>query len=137
MNTNNHLAQMQAQARAVMKNAYSPHSNFQVGACLRTPKNNFYTGCNIENVSFSLTTCAEAGAIAAMIAHGEKEIAEIVIVGSSEQPCTPCGACRQRIREFADPNILVHMFGNSHDPLTQTLEQLLPHSFGPQLPKKS
>ncbi len=131
------ITKMLEQARVAMANAYSPYSNFQVGACIRTNNNNFYMGCNYENASFSLTQCAEANAIGAMITGGETEIAEIVIIGSSNEPCTACGACRQRIREFATPDIAIHMFGNSTDHLTMTLGELLPASFGPQLNNKA
>jgi len=128
-------AEMVAKAQAVQANAYSPYSNFKVGVCLRTTQHNFFVGCNYENASFSLTSCAEGSAIAAMVNAGEKQIAEVVVIGSSEHPCSPCGACRQRIREFAAPDILIHMLGNSGESLTMTLDELLPVSFGPKFIK--
>jgi cytidine deaminase len=120
-------------ARIAMANAYSPYSHFQVGACIRTANNQLFSGCNNENVSYSLTQCAETTAIGTMITEGEQSIVEVVLIGSSTQPCTPCGACRQRIREFALPETLIHMLGREGEPLTMTLAELLPESFGPAL----
>lgn len=127
------ITRMLELARSAMTHAYSPYSKFKVGACIRTKNNNFYVGCNYENASYSLTQCAEANAIGAMVTAGETEIAEVVIIGSSNVPCTACGACRQRIREFATPEISIHMFSSTNDYLTLTLDELLPASFGPQL----
>ena len=124
--------EMFKQAKQIMQQAYSPYSKFKVGTCLRTTNNNLYVGCNVENASYSLTHCAESGAIMSMIAAGEKQIAEIVIVGSGDFICTPCGACRQRIREFAALDIAIHMFSYSGEHNTMTLQQLLPESFGPE-----
>ena len=125
-----HLTHMLEKARAAQKQAYAPYSNFHVGACIRTPNNHFFIGCNVENASYSLCQCAEATAIGAMISAGESQIAEIVIIGDSETPCTPCGACRQRLNEFAAPETLIHMFSKQGERFTQTLNELLPHSFG-------
>jgi cytidine deaminase len=76
--------------------------------------------------------CAEAAAIAAMISDGANEIIEIAIVGSADQPCSPCGACRQKLREFANPQLLVHMYGQHGNSLSMPLTELLPVSFGPE-----
>jgi cytidine deaminase len=116
-----------------MNNAYAPYSHFQVGACILTTNGQLFVGCNYENASYSITNCAEASAIGNMISAGEKSIQEIVIIGGSDVPCTPCGACRQNIREFATPETIVHMFNKNGDKhLTMKLEELLPNSFGPQ-----
>lgn len=129
------LQQMLHKAQQAMQNAYAPYSNFFVGACIRTSQNNLYAGCNNENASYSLTQCAEASAIASMVTGGEKRIAEIVVVASHATPCSPCGSCRQRIREFADLDIKVHMYGAKGDYKVMTLGELLPYSFGPDFLK--
>lgn len=128
----NRISQMLEKAKAAQANAYSPYSKFKVGACIHSKDDQFFVGCNCENVSYSLTCCAEGSAIGTMITAGYREILEIVLIGSSEEPCTPCGACRQRIREFAASDILIHMFNkDGSKQLTKTLNELLPHSFGP------
>lgn len=119
-------------ALAVRERAYAPYSGFKVGACIRTPAGALHAGANVENAAYPQGQCAEAAAIAAMIAAGEREIAEILVVGGGEGLCTPCGGCRQRIREFADLDVEVISHGVDGDPLVQTLGQLLPHSFGPE-----
>jgi cytidine deaminase len=129
----NTLDLMLQKARAVMKNSYAPYSNFHVGVCIRTTNDQLFVGCNYENASYSLSNCAEANAIGAMISAGEKHIQEMVIIGGSETPCAPCGACRQTIREFAEPETIVHFFNKDSDKhITMKLEELLPNSFGPQ-----
>lgn len=129
MNTREHMIHM---AKAVMLNAYSPYSNFKVGACLRTSNDEYFTGCNIENVSYSLTLCAEASAIASLISAGNKQIAEIAIACSSNNFCSPCGACRQRLSEFASPDTLVHMANADGAHQTVLLGDLLPQPFSQQ-----
>ncbi|MBB72054.1 MAG: cytidine deaminase [Legionellales bacterium] len=119
-------------AKAAQSRAYAPYSQFAVGCCIRTAKGNVYSGCNIENASYSLTCCAEATAIAAMVSAGEHDIAEVVVIGTGELPCWPCGACRQRIREFANSETLIHMHTHSGSSATKTLDELLPVSFGPE-----
>lgn len=125
------LSEMIRKAKAMLKYSYKPYSGFAVGACIKTTKQQVFAGCNVENASYGLTICAEASAIAMMVAAGEKQIAEIVVVADSEMLCAPCGACRQRIREFATPTTLIH-FGNSEGSYkTMTIDQLLPEAFGP------
>lgn len=130
-----HLHAMLEQAKVAQAKAYAPYSNFHVGSCIRSTENQFFSGCNYENASYSLCLCAEGSAIAAMITAGYQQILEMVIVGDSEKPCTPCGACRQRIREFALPETRIHMFGKGDKSLTMTLAELLPESFGPEFIK--
>ena len=116
-------------AKSASKNAYAPYSKFRVGACIISDSGQFYHGCNVENISFPVGTCAEAGAISAMVANGDKKIKEILIYASSAELITPCGACRQRIAEFADSQTLVHLADDSGIKQTYSIAELLPHSF--------
>lgn len=120
-------------ARAVHLRAYCPYSNYRVGAAIRTSSGTVIVGCNVENAAYPLGSCAEAGAISAMVAAGEHSIAEIVVVTDGDQPGTPCGGCRQLLREFAGPDVAVHSVAASAGAsLTTTMAELLPHSFGPE-----
>ena len=112
--------------------AYAPYSGFRVGAAIRGRSGRIFAGCNVENAAFPTGTCAEAGAIAAMIAAGERQIDEILIIGDSLGPTPPCGACRQRIAEFADPRTRVIIASDDGARVVYMWEELLPHSFGPQ-----
>ena len=127
----NPVKHMLALARAAADRAYAPYSKFQVGVCLCTENGNFYSGCNIENASYSLANCAEDTAICHMVNAGEHSITEVVVTSSGDEICTPCGACRQRIREFSGPNTLIHMYNIHGDSIKRSLNELLPHSFGP------
>ncbi|RZV33635.1 MAG: cytidine deaminase, partial [Chromatiales bacterium] len=91
-------------AREARRNAYDRYSNYSVGAALVDNRGHLHVGCNIENAAYPLGSCAEAGAIAAMVQQGGKRIVKIAVIGGSSEigPCTPCGGCRQRISEFAD-----------------------------------
>lgn len=129
-------ADLFAAAEAVRARAYAPYSKFPVGAAILADDGNIYSGCNVENAAYPQGNCAEASAIAAMIAGGGKRIRRIYVTGPGREPVTPCGGCRQRIREFADQDVVVISHGVEGEPLAQTLAQLLPHSFGPEyLPK--
>ena len=120
-------------ARAVRENAHAPYSGFRVGAAIRSESGRIHVGCNVENAAFPEGICAEGGAITSLIAAGDKEIREVLVYAEAETPVAPCGGCRQRIREFADPDVKVVSHGvDGGDPLVQTLDQLLPHSFGPE-----
>ena len=119
-------------ARDVRLNAHAPYSKFLVGAALRTVSGRIFTGCNVENVAYPQGTCAEAGAIAAMCAAGEREIAEILVIADSPLPVTPCGGCRQKLAEFAAPSVLVVMAGLDGERLRMTMGELLPGAFGPE-----
>ncbi|WP_224705575.1 cytidine deaminase [Devosia aquimaris] len=123
-------------AEAIRAKAYAPYSRFSVGAAILADDGKIYSGCNIENAAYPQGNCAEASAIAAMIAGGARRITRIYVTGPGAAPVTPCGGCRQRIREFADLDVTVISHGVEGAPLACTLEQLLPHSFGPEyLPK--
>ena len=125
------LAALFAAAKAAQARAYAPYSRFNVGAAILAPSGAIYSGCNVENAAYPQGACAEAGAIAAMALGGERRIVEIVVVGDGEALCTPCGGCRQRIREFADPKTPMHIAGPEGVRASFTLDELLPHSFGP------
>jgi cytidine deaminase len=129
-------ADLFAAAEAVRARAYAPYSRFQVGAAILADDGKIYAGCNIENAAYPVGNCAEPSAIAAMIAGGGKRIKRMYVTGPGTAPVTPCGGCRQRIREFADQDVVVISHGVEGQPLHQTVAQLLPHSFGPEfLPK--
>lgn len=116
-------------ASLAAKNAYAPYSEFAVGAAIYCNNGKFYSGCNVENISYPVGTCAETGAIAAMIQDGSQTIDEILIFADSNKLITPCGACRQRIAEFSTPNTLVHLANLSGIQKTYTIAELLPNSF--------
>ena len=119
------------QARAAQERAYAPYSRFSVGAALRTESGAVFSGCNVENAAYPLGVCAETSAISAMIAAGEKRIAEILVVGPGSKKITPCGACRQRIAEFG-AGALVHLADDQGAVETFALVDLLPLAFGPE-----
>jgi cytidine deaminase len=126
------LQQLFAAAKAAQANAYAPYSRFRVGAALRSASGAIHAGCNVENAAYPQGSCAEAGAIAAMALAGGRRIAEILVLGDGDALCTPCGGCRQRIREFADASTRVHIAGPEGVRRTFTLAELLPESFGPE-----
>ena len=120
-------------AKLAFERAYAPYSKFSVGAAILSEDGRIYAAPNVENAAYPVGTCAEAGAIAAMIAGGSRRIAEIVVVGAGEGLCTPCGGCRQRIREFADGDTKVIAGGTlGAERIETTLDALLPHAFGPE-----
>ncbi|MGO4707212.1 cytidine deaminase [Microvirga sp. 2MCAF38] len=118
-------------AKIVQAKAYAPYSRFKVGAAILTPSGKVFVGCNVENAAYPVGSCAEAGAISAMLAGGENRIAAIVVMGEGEHLVTPCGGCRQRIREFASPETPIHVAGPEGIRKSFTLDALLPFSFGP------
>ena len=128
----NALATLFDAARAAQGAAYAPYSRFRVGAAIRTPGGALFSGCNVENAAYPQGACAEAMAIGAMALAGERRIAEILVVGDGEGLCTPCGGCRQRIREFADAATLIHVANAEGVRASFTLGELLPHAFGPE-----
>jgi len=116
-------------ARKARKKAYAPYSNFRVGAAVLAGNGKIYSGCNVENASFGLTSCAERNAIFAMIAASEREIREVLIIGESEEFLPPCGACRQVIAEFANPAAKVHMCSEKGTCRSTTVGELVPFIF--------
>ncbi len=117
--------------RRAMARAYAPYSSFPVGAVVRGGNGRLYAGCNVENAAYPLGCCAEAAAISVMVMDGERRIAEVAVMGRGEALVSPCGGCRQRIREFADDNTEIHICGPEGVRRTVTLGDLLPLSFGP------
>lgn len=132
MNLKDALLSEASQAR---RSAYAPYSGFSVGAALRTVSGAIFSGANVENAAYPLGTCAEESAISGMVRAGEREIAEILILGGGDELSTPCGACRQRIREFAAAGAKIHVAGPEGVRATFTLGDLLPHAFGPGVAK--
>ena len=118
-------------ALEAMPQAYAPYSRFQVGAALRDEAGRIHSGVNVENAAYPQGSCAEAGAIAAMIIKGGRKITAIAVAGRGEALCTPCGGCRQRLREFAAPDTPILICGEDGERARFTLAELLPHSFGP------
>jgi xanthosine phosphorylase len=110
-------------------NAHAPYSRFQVGAAVRTAGGRIFAGANVENAAFPEGNCAEASALAAMVAAGERRIVEVLVVAAGERLCTPCGGCRQRLCEFGSPDTLVHLCDPAGLRRTVTLGELLPLSF--------
>ena len=118
-----------AAARKARENAYAPYSRFRVGSAVLGADGNIYSGCNVENASFGLTCCAERNAIFAMVAAGEKEIRELLVIGESDEFLPPCGACRQVIAEFATPPTVVHMCDRTGACRDATVAELVPFIF--------
>lgn len=116
-------------ARAVRDKAYAPYSNFAVGAAVRGAGGGIYPGCNVENAAFPEGTCAEAGAIAAMIAAGETRIAEVAVIADAPRPVPPCGGCRQKLAEFAAAEVPVLLATTDGATLRTTVGALLPGGF--------
>lgn len=118
-----------ALARAVREAAYAPYSRFKVGAALRTPSGKVFVGCNVENVAYPEGTCAEAGAIAAMIAGGERVIAAVAVIADSPAPVPPCGGCRQKLAEFGAGDVAVTLATTDGAVFRTTIAGLLPGKF--------
>lgn len=117
------------QALNARQNAYAPYSHFAVGAAVLSANGKIYAGCNVENISYPCGTCAEAGAIAAMNADGGRLIKDIVVVADGDSLISPCGACLQRIYEFADAETTVHLADLTGIKQSLKITELLPVSF--------
>lgn len=114
-------------ALAARERAYAPYSKFLVGAAVRAESGKIYTGCNIENASYGLTVCAERNALFSAVGAGERKFTALCVVGDTEGPISPCGACRQVMAEFKVPCIiLANLKGDVKE---YTLEELLPYGF--------
>ncbi len=121
-----------AATKEAMNKAYVPYSNYPVGALIVTKNGNTYSGCNVENASYPLGNCAEAAAITSMVLAGEKNIKMIYVMSQNDQGGSPCGGCRQRIREFSDIDTQVILCSPSGVQQRLLLSDLLPNSFGPE-----
>jgi cytidine deaminase len=121
---------LQKSALSVRENAYAPYSNFKVGAAIRSEGGTIYSGCNVENVAYPEGTCAEAGAIAAMVAAGETRLIEVYVIADSPHPVSPCGGCRQKLAEFGTGDVVVTMANLDGVEQKMTLADLMPGAFG-------
>jgi len=124
--TNKELALKAVEAKI---NAHAPYSNFRVGAALLTENSKLYTGCNVENASYGLSNCAERTAIFKAVSEGEKKFTKIAIASDAESFCPPCGACRQVMLEFMDPEAVVVLINPQNQIKEFTLKQLIPYNF--------
>ena len=113
----------------VSKQAYVPYSHFPVGAVLLTKNGNIYTGVNIENASFGLTNCGERTAIFKAVSEGARDFKELIVYGQTEKPISPCGACRQVMAEFFEPDLPVTLVSQNKSTVVMTVKELLPYSF--------
>lgn len=116
-------------AKAVRAHAHAPYSEFQVGAAIRCDDGSVHAGCNVENASYPEGWCAETTAIGRMVASGGKRITEVLVMAAGKRLCTPCGGCRQRLAEFGDMDIKVHIASPEGIRKSFTLGELLPASF--------
>ncbi len=117
-------------ATRVRAHAYAPYSGFRVGVALRTQSGQVFTGVNVENIAYPEGTCAEAGAIAAMCAAGERQISALYVIADSPEPVPCCGGCRQKIAEFAGAEVQVTLATTEGKELVMTVAELLPGAFG-------
>jgi cytidine deaminase len=126
------LETLMQSATEAYASAYAPYSHFHVGAAVLDEQGHVHTGCNVENAAYPSGSCAEEQAIGAMVVGGGRQIRDIVIIGRSDALITPCGACRQRIRELGDAQTRIHVC-DVEEGLKQTftIDEMLPHSFGP------
>ena len=113
----------------VSQQAYVPYSHFPIGAVLLTKDGEIYTGVNIENASFGLTNCGERTAIFKAVSEGAREFQELIIYGQTEKPISPCGACRQVMAEFLEPDLPVTLVSKDKSTVVMTVKELLPYSF--------
>ena len=111
------------------ENAYVPYSHFPIGAVLVTAEGKIYTGVNVENASFGLTNCGERTAIFKAVSEGERSFKELIIYGQTEKPVSPCGACRQVMAEFFEPDLPVTLVAKDKSTVVMTVKELLPYSF--------
>jgi cytidine deaminase len=118
-------------ARSMMVRAHAPYSKFHVGAAVRDEEGDIHGGCNVENAAYPQGVCAEASAIAALVAAGGKRVLECLVIGPGPEVIAPCGGCRQKLREFASDDLRIHLCGPDGLHRTVTLGELLPMSFGP------
>lgn len=120
-------------AKQARLKAHAPYSKFCVGAAVRDEQGRVFAGCNVENAAYPQGWCAEPSAIAALVMAGGKRVTEVAVMGNGDQLCTPCGGCRQKLREFAQDDVRIHCCTADGVLIrTFTLGELLPFSFGPE-----
>jgi cytidine deaminase len=120
-------------AMAARLKAHAPYSKFYVGAAMRDEQGRIHGGANMENAAYPQGWCAECAAISHLVMAGGKQIMEVAVLGNGEALCTPCGGCRQKIREFAKGDVKIHCCTENGELIrTFTLDELLPASFGPE-----
>ena len=129
-------SQLYEKAAAARNNAYAPYSGYKVGAALMTAEEKIYASCNVENISFPCRTCAEAGAIAAMVAGGERKIKAVLVMAGGKELVCPCGACLQRIAEFAEKGAIIYLADEDGIKAEYRLQELLPQVFNATLAKE-
>ena len=132
MNVDDQRAALVQVARQARDSAYAPYSKFAVGAAVLDEQGRIHAGCNVENAAYPQGWCAEASAIAAMVLAGGRRIMAVAVCAVAPQPVTPCGGCRQKLREFAADDCPVWVADLDGERATHTLGSLLPHSFGPE-----
>jgi len=128
----NNFQKLFEEAIKVREKAHVPYSQFKVGVAFLTEDNSIIVGCKVENAAYPQSQCAEASAIGNLISKGYKKIIEIVVIGSGDKLCSPCGGCRQRLREFSKLDVPIHICNTDGHIKTSTLGELLPDSFGPE-----
>ena len=121
-----------AAAAAARQNAYAPYSHVKIGAAIRAEDGRIHVGANVENAAYPEGLCAEAAAIAAMVAAGARRIGALAVVSEGPEPAPPCGGCRQRIAEFAGPDMAIDLATTTGATRTITLGELLPLAFAPK-----
>jgi cytidine deaminase len=121
-----------AAALAARSHAHAPYSGFAVGAALRDDQGRVHVGCNVENAAYPQGLCAEAVALGALVAAGGRAVTAVAVVAGGTRPVTPCGGCRQKLREFAAGHVPVHCANLAGEGFETTMADLLPHSFGPE-----
>jgi len=129
--TKEQLQVLWSAALAAQSKAYAPYSHYQVGVALLDENGNTHSGCNVENAAYPQGWCAEASALSAMVMAGSRRLRAVLVVGTGGTWITPCGGCRQKLREFADPATPVYSANSQAIGPVYTLDQLLPQSFGP------
>lgn len=123
------IEELTKKATDMLEKAYVPYSHFPVGAALLTKEGEVYTGCNIENASFGLTNCAERTAMFKAVSEGKKDFDYLVVTGDTEDPISPCGACRQVLAEFCEADMPVLLTNKNGDIQETTVAGLLPGAF--------
>lgn len=123
------IKNMISKALQALSSSYAPYSKFNVACCISTDQENLYTGVNVENSSYGLSVCAETSALSAMVLAGEQKIQHVVVLAGTNLLCSPCGACRQRIFEFATPNTMIHLCTKDSILHSISMSELLPLAF--------